>query len=281
MSTYGIEVEEDQARGWTPPLSFRQYLHLLLRRNFWGDEVVLFVVSCMWSVKITVLNTKTMQEYRIRHDRAMEDADMVVTYNGSNHFNAASKKDPTPIWHWGWTKCRPLQWGRGWGYGGDTRSGQKRSRQACSSWAPTCSGSSTAPSHCWWGGREEEGTEKDETTSFSPSSGWRPARRGSSQGDCWSPLWMFHLSPGAKHHAQCASRSSRLTTGLKFIWVSTRVRNSHVVSVGRCLPRGDTGLNTPSLVFMVRGLHALCAGNCLLVLRPCTTIIKLNMELTL
>ena len=52
----------------------------------------MFAVSCMWSVKITVLNTKTMQEYRIRHDRAMEDADVVLTYNGSNHFNAAGKK---------------------------------------------------------------------------------------------------------------------------------------------------------------------------------------------
>ena len=92
MSTYGIEVEEDRARGWTPLLSFRQYLHLLLRRDFWGDEVVLFAVSCMWSVNITVLNTKTMQEYRIRHDRAMEYVDMVITYNGSKHFNAAGKK---------------------------------------------------------------------------------------------------------------------------------------------------------------------------------------------
>ena len=92
MSAYGVEAEEDQARGWTPPLSFRQYLHLLLWKDFWGDEVVLFVVSCMWSVKITVLNTKTMQEYCIRHDRAMEGADMVMTYNGSNHFNAAGKK---------------------------------------------------------------------------------------------------------------------------------------------------------------------------------------------
>ena len=92
MSMYGIEVEEDQARGWTPLLSFRQYLHLLLQRDFWGDEVVLFAVSCMWSVKITILNTKTMQEYCIRHDRAIEHADMVITYNGSNHFNAAGKK---------------------------------------------------------------------------------------------------------------------------------------------------------------------------------------------
>ena len=92
MSTYGVQVEEDQARGLSSPLSFRQYLHLLLWRDFWGDEVVLFVVSCMWSVKITVLNTKPMQEYQIWHDRAMEHADMVLTYNGSNHFNAASKK---------------------------------------------------------------------------------------------------------------------------------------------------------------------------------------------
>ena len=68
MSTYGIEVEESQARGWTPPLLYRQYLHLLLQRDFWGNEVVLFVVSCMWSVKITVLNMKTLQEYQIQHD---------------------------------------------------------------------------------------------------------------------------------------------------------------------------------------------------------------------
>ena len=94
-SHYGVEVEEDEevqwARGWTPPLSYRQYLHLLIRRDFRGDEVVLFAVSCMWSVKITVFNLKTMQEYRIRHNRAMEEADIVIVYNGVNHFCAAGK----------------------------------------------------------------------------------------------------------------------------------------------------------------------------------------------
>ena len=71
---------------------------------------------------------------------------------------------------------------------------------------------------------------------------------------------MFHQSPGVRHHAQSARGSSRPTTGHRFTWASTGVRNSHVVSVGRCWLRGDTGLNTPSLVFMVRGLHALCVG---------------------
>ena len=94
MSQYGVEVEAQQAREWTPPLSYKQYLHLLLRKDFRGDEVVLFAVSCMWAVKITVLNSKTMQEYRIWHDRALEDADVVLVYNGSSHFNATSKDDP-------------------------------------------------------------------------------------------------------------------------------------------------------------------------------------------
>ena len=92
-SHYGVEVEAEvqQSRGWTPPLSYRQYLYLLLCRDFWGDEVVLFAMSCMWAVKITVFNSKTMQEYRIQHDRAMEEADIVIVYNGINHFNAAGK----------------------------------------------------------------------------------------------------------------------------------------------------------------------------------------------
>ena len=94
-SHYGVVVEEDpevqQSRGWSPPLSYRQYLHLMLQRDFWGDEVVLFAVSCMWSARITVLNSKTLQEYRIWHDRHMEEADIVIIYNGANHFTAAGK----------------------------------------------------------------------------------------------------------------------------------------------------------------------------------------------
>ena len=53
--------------------------------------MVLYAISCMWSMKITVLNTKTMQEYRIRHDCMMDKADVVTTYNADNHFNAAGE----------------------------------------------------------------------------------------------------------------------------------------------------------------------------------------------
>ena len=89
MSLYGIEEWADPSRGWNPPLSFKQYLRLLLQRDFWGDEIVLHAISCMWSMRITVLNTKTLQEYRIQHNKVMEYTDVVITYNAMNHFNAA------------------------------------------------------------------------------------------------------------------------------------------------------------------------------------------------
>ena len=88
MSMYGVEEQVDPGRGWNPPLSFKQYLCLLLQRDFWGDEVVLHAISFMWSMKITMLNTKTLQEYRIWHDKVMEKADVIITYNAMNHFNA-------------------------------------------------------------------------------------------------------------------------------------------------------------------------------------------------
>ena len=70
MSLYGVEEDApDPGRGWVAPLSFNEYLRMLFHNDFWGNKVILYVISCMWSMKITVLNTKTLQEYRIHHDR--------------------------------------------------------------------------------------------------------------------------------------------------------------------------------------------------------------------
>ena len=88
MSLDGVEERVDLDRGWNPPLSFKQYLMLLLRRDFCGDKVVLYAMSCMWLMKITILNTKTLQEYRINHDRVLDEANVVLSFNVVNHFNA-------------------------------------------------------------------------------------------------------------------------------------------------------------------------------------------------
>ena len=89
MSLYGVEGT-DPSRDWNLPLSFKQYLRWLLKKSFWGDKIVLYAVSCMWRLKITILNTKTLQEYRIQHDRTMDHANTVLTFS-NNHFNATGK----------------------------------------------------------------------------------------------------------------------------------------------------------------------------------------------
>ena len=47
MSLYGIKEWMDPNRGWNPPLLFKQYLCLLLQRDFWGDDIVLHAISHM------------------------------------------------------------------------------------------------------------------------------------------------------------------------------------------------------------------------------------------
>ena len=91
MSFYGVEERAYPDRGWNPPLSFKQYLRMLLRRDFWDDQVVLYTVSRMWSMKITVMNNKTLQESRIDHGRVLDHVDVVLTFNAVNHFNAVGE----------------------------------------------------------------------------------------------------------------------------------------------------------------------------------------------
>ena len=92
MALYMVEEEVlDPQRGWVPPLSFKEYLRQLLCHDFWGDEVVLYAVSCMWNMKVTVLDTKMLQEYRIQHNHHLDRANAIVTYNANNHFNAVGE----------------------------------------------------------------------------------------------------------------------------------------------------------------------------------------------
>ena len=52
-AAYGIA---DPTASHGGPFSYREYLDKLLKRGFWGEEIVLWAVSMMWGLKITVLN---------------------------------------------------------------------------------------------------------------------------------------------------------------------------------------------------------------------------------
>ena len=88
MANYGLEEENDQFKG---PLSFKQYLWYVLQHCFWGDEIILYAISCMWNLWITVLNSRILEEYRIWHSFPLADADVGIVYNCGIHYSAAGK----------------------------------------------------------------------------------------------------------------------------------------------------------------------------------------------
>ena len=85
---YGIP---DPTASHGGPFSYKTYLTKLMDWSFWGDEVVLWSVSMIWGLKIMVVNSKTLQEYRVHHDVAMQHVDVGLVYNASTHYTAAGE----------------------------------------------------------------------------------------------------------------------------------------------------------------------------------------------
>ena len=87
-AAYGIE---DPLATHGGPFSYATYLRKLLEKRFWGDEIVLWSISMMWQLKITVSNSKSLQEYRIWHDCSLRHVDVALVYNSHTHYSAAGE----------------------------------------------------------------------------------------------------------------------------------------------------------------------------------------------
>ena len=88
MANYGLEAGNDQFKR---PLSYKQYLQHLLQHCFWEDEIILYAISCMWNLQITVLNSRTLEEYRIQHSFSLVDADVGIIYNCGSHYSVVGE----------------------------------------------------------------------------------------------------------------------------------------------------------------------------------------------
>ena len=86
-TNYGQDEETPTFKG---PLTYKSYCKHLLDR-FWGDEVVLYMVSTMWNLRVTVFNSKTDKEYRVRHNAVMDHTNVNVAFNAGTHYSAAGR----------------------------------------------------------------------------------------------------------------------------------------------------------------------------------------------
>ena len=105
-AAYGVP---DPTASHGGPFNYKMYLSKLLNKTFWGDEVVLWSISMMWGLKITVVNSKTLPEYRICHDMAMQHVDVGLVYNTSTHYSVAGKSSAWSLVIFsycnGWVTC--------------------------------------------------------------------------------------------------------------------------------------------------------------------------------
>ena len=73
------------------PFSFVTYCKHILQNKSWGDAHILTLISMMWQVTITSLNAETLGEIRIRHDRPIDKADIVIIHAGGDHYMGCGK----------------------------------------------------------------------------------------------------------------------------------------------------------------------------------------------
>ena len=102
---YGVE---DPNVTFSGPFSYKDYCRHILDRRFWGDTLILYAISCMWALKITVVNSKTLEEYRVRHNAPLRKADISVVFNASSHYTAAGKLSSTLVACYSLTVEKPV-----------------------------------------------------------------------------------------------------------------------------------------------------------------------------
>ena len=73
------------------PFSFYGYLKALLSDGFWGDEIVLIIISMMFQCGITVLNADNYLQTKIRHNTLLKDADIALVPCQGRHYAPVCK----------------------------------------------------------------------------------------------------------------------------------------------------------------------------------------------
>ena len=95
LFAYGLPQEEVPEGAQQPeklgPFSIRSYLKYMIKDKTWGDIICLYLLASMLAVRLTVVNSSTLGEMRIRHNMSLDLLDLVVVFNScetSGHFTA-------------------------------------------------------------------------------------------------------------------------------------------------------------------------------------------------
>jgi hypothetical protein len=70
----------------------------MLEDGVHGDQIILLTLAFMWDCRITVVNARQLNETRFRHNRDIEEAEIILVHNGKcgsyysvGHYTPAGK----------------------------------------------------------------------------------------------------------------------------------------------------------------------------------------------
>ena len=86
-----ITQEQREVYNDPGPFSFRTYLEHILDRKSWGDEITLVLLSMVFQVWITVIDTSSLRSTQVRHSNKLEDVDIVLLFSSGNHYMSAGR----------------------------------------------------------------------------------------------------------------------------------------------------------------------------------------------
>jgi len=90
-----VDPDEPDVSFVNGPYSYKEYLLHMLDEYFWGDGIILMVMSYMWNIRITVVslgvrpdgnNAPLMMPYR--HNKPLSGADIVLLFDGQQHYSS-------------------------------------------------------------------------------------------------------------------------------------------------------------------------------------------------
>ena len=98
MLNYGELVDQKNRRkSQSGPYSYASYCRSLMKAAEYGDTLMISLFAWMWSLKITVVSApeevlhQPITEMRFHHDCPLPKADVVLVYNGHNHYSCAGE----------------------------------------------------------------------------------------------------------------------------------------------------------------------------------------------
>ena len=87
-----IAADELRDQRLPGPLSFIDWVKMVLEESTYGDELVILVMSLIWQMKITVLYADDLTERKFRHNQRITQVEMLLVYSAdTQHFVGAGK----------------------------------------------------------------------------------------------------------------------------------------------------------------------------------------------